>query len=333
MNALTIHGGNADDTTMSSREIAELTGKRHPDVRRDIRNMLEALKRDVSSFAHTYKDGAGREQEEYRLGRELTLTLVSGYDIPLRHRVVTRLAELESRPAIDPMQVLGDPAAMRSLLLGYTEKVLALESRVGELAPKAEALDQISAGSETLTFTQTAKVPGQKREAMKKAGALPIERRGAPGPSAPGVDVQGQVSVGDIKAAIARFRVTQEFRKITFHPVETVADLPAALRAEVQRQYGEGGQTKGLMKERDGVAHVYLIASAREKWEQTFCTNSWGTSAFAGRSPEVVSQGASEGELAPSAHAGLVGPGWPRCLPEMTRRTSHRPPRQISRSR
>jgi phage regulator Rha-like protein len=62
--------------TMTSREIAELTCKRHPDVRRDIRNMLEALKRDVSSFAHTYKDSAGRDQEEYRLDRELTLILV-----------------------------------------------------------------------------------------------------------------------------------------------------------------------------------------------------------------------------------------------------------------
>ena len=55
--------------TMSSLEIAELTGKRHPDVRRDIRNMLEALKLDVSRFAHIYKDSAGRDQEEYHIDR------------------------------------------------------------------------------------------------------------------------------------------------------------------------------------------------------------------------------------------------------------------------
>jgi hypothetical protein len=50
------------------------------------------------------------------------------------------------------------------------------------------------------------------------------------------VDVEGQVRVGDIESAIARFRVAQKFRKITFHPVETVAGSPAGLRAEIQQQ-------------------------------------------------------------------------------------------------
>lgn len=48
----------------------------------------------------------------------------------------------------DPMVVLSDPAAMRTLLLGYSEKVLALEDRVNELAPKADALDRIATFSE-----------------------------------------------------------------------------------------------------------------------------------------------------------------------------------------
>lgn len=108
----------------------------------------------------------------------------------------------------------------------------------------------------------------QKREAALKASDSPALDRGrASRTSTPGVDVEGQVGVGDIEAAIARFGVAQKFRKITFHPIETVADLPAALRAEVQQQCGERGQTKALMKERDGVAHIYLTASAHDKWE------------------------------------------------------------------
>ena len=68
---------NTNTQTMSSREIAELTGKRHPDVKRDIVNMLEQVEEDVSSFAHTYTDSQNRQQTEFKLNKELTLTLVT----------------------------------------------------------------------------------------------------------------------------------------------------------------------------------------------------------------------------------------------------------------
>ena len=41
---------------MTSREIAELTGKRHGDVKRDIRVLLEQLGVDVSKFTHSHLD-------------------------------------------------------------------------------------------------------------------------------------------------------------------------------------------------------------------------------------------------------------------------------------
>lgn len=75
---------------MSSREIAELTGKRHPDVRRDILNMIESLALDVSSFARIYKDTAGRSQEEFSLPKRETLILVSGYNVQMRARIIDR---------------------------------------------------------------------------------------------------------------------------------------------------------------------------------------------------------------------------------------------------
>lgn len=53
--------------TMTSREIAELTGKNHADVLRDIRNMLEVLKKDASIFAGIYKDAYGRDKACFNL--------------------------------------------------------------------------------------------------------------------------------------------------------------------------------------------------------------------------------------------------------------------------
>ena len=50
--------------------------------------------------------------------------------------------------AANPMAVLGDPAAMRALLLGYTEKVLALQDKVEVLEPKAEALDRFATATD-----------------------------------------------------------------------------------------------------------------------------------------------------------------------------------------
>ncbi|MBX9597117.1 MAG: Rha family transcriptional regulator [Burkholderiales bacterium] len=74
--------------TMSSLEIAQLTGKRHADIIRDIKNMLEQLNIDERNFASIYLDAYKREKPCYNLNEELTLTLTSGYSIPQRHAII-----------------------------------------------------------------------------------------------------------------------------------------------------------------------------------------------------------------------------------------------------
>lgn len=84
-------------TRMTSREIADLTGKRHPDVSRDIKTMLSELGIDVSKSARIYLDGMNRQQTEYVLDQELTFTLITGYSIKLRNAVIKRWLELENQ--------------------------------------------------------------------------------------------------------------------------------------------------------------------------------------------------------------------------------------------
>lgn len=86
---------NKSQLTMSSREIAELTNKRHPDVKRDIKNMLEQLEIGVSNFAHTYKDVQNKQQTEYLLPKKYIECLLTGYSVPLRMKVIDRMHELE----------------------------------------------------------------------------------------------------------------------------------------------------------------------------------------------------------------------------------------------
>lgn len=83
--------------TMSSREIADLTSKRHPDVKRDIEVMVEQLNLDVSKFAHNYFDSMNRQQTEYALDKELTTCLISGYNVQLRMAIIKRWTELEQQ--------------------------------------------------------------------------------------------------------------------------------------------------------------------------------------------------------------------------------------------
>lgn len=159
-----IPGRHSSVLTMSSREIAELTGKRHDHVMRDIRVMLVELHGEggLPNFGDTHiNEQNGQTYPIFRLPRREVEILVTGYSIPLRAKVIDRLHELEAQAA-DPLQALNDPATMRGLLLTYTEKVIALEHQVVELKPKAAALERITASDEALTFTQSAKVLGVK---------------------------------------------------------------------------------------------------------------------------------------------------------------------------
>ena len=88
---------NVSRTTMSSREIANVTGKRHANVKRDIAAMLKELELDVLSFEYIYLDGQNREQVEYMLDREHTDCLLTGYSAPMRMKVIRRWRELEQQ--------------------------------------------------------------------------------------------------------------------------------------------------------------------------------------------------------------------------------------------
>lgn len=82
-------------TQMTSREIAELTGKRHDHVKRDVEVMFCELELDAPKFGVIYLDSLNRQRVEYVLDQELTFTLITGYSIKLRNAVIKRWLYLE----------------------------------------------------------------------------------------------------------------------------------------------------------------------------------------------------------------------------------------------
>ena len=88
---------NQNQKTMSSREIAQLCEKEHFNVKRDCEVMFKGLQLDALKFEGIYFDSLNRQQTEYLLDEELTMTLVTGYNIVLRNRVIKRWKELEGQ--------------------------------------------------------------------------------------------------------------------------------------------------------------------------------------------------------------------------------------------
>ena len=139
--------------TMSSREIAELCEKRHDHVLRDIEKMLEDIggpksgdstdpKLGVSDFLSNYIDSTGRSLKEYRLPKDLTITLITGYRADLRYKVVKRLEELEAAARSNKVIDLKDPVVLLELLTEHASKRIEAEQRAAAAEGAAEEMGE-----------------------------------------------------------------------------------------------------------------------------------------------------------------------------------------------
>ena len=85
-------------TTMSSLEIAKLTGKNHADVCRDIRRISEQIDGGLSKFAETQIHPQNKQPfTVYHLPRAECDLVVSGYSVKYRWAIIQRWHELEAQ--------------------------------------------------------------------------------------------------------------------------------------------------------------------------------------------------------------------------------------------
>lgn len=147
---------------MTSKEIAEITGKRHCDVMEAIRVMEIAwVKIGRRKFPLTsYVDQWNREQPMYKLNKIECLYIATKFNDEARAKLVIRWEELETKerqnvPAL-PQTYL---EALKALVLSEEQKqVLALENE--SMKPKANYFDTLVERGSNLNLRDTAKMIG-----------------------------------------------------------------------------------------------------------------------------------------------------------------------------
>lgn len=133
--------------TMSSREIAELTGKRHDNVMDDCRKLRDFYAKIYSPEksgelvkSAYYIDKTGRNLPCFDLAKDACIDLITGYSLPHRHAVNQRWQELErsARPVVALPNFTDPAAAAIAWAAEYQAKQAAMLERDEAIRTKAQ---------------------------------------------------------------------------------------------------------------------------------------------------------------------------------------------------
>lgn len=149
---------------MTSLEIAEVTGKEHKNVMRDIRNILEQGVNQLNFELVEYKDKKGEMRPMYSLTKKGCLILASGYDALLREKIINRWEELETKE--QAAQLPNTYLEALKALVASEERKQALELENKAMKPKADYFDDLVERNMLTGIRDTAKELGWKQNAF-----------------------------------------------------------------------------------------------------------------------------------------------------------------------
>ena len=146
--------------TMTSLQIAEVTGMRHADVMRSIRNMEEAwTKTTQRNFPLSeYKDSTGRSLPMYQLNKTECLYVATKFNDEARAKLVIRWEELERERAAGGFQIPQNFSEALRLAAEQAERVEAQQKQIEAMKPKALFADAVATSDRSCLVAELAKI-------------------------------------------------------------------------------------------------------------------------------------------------------------------------------
>src|SRR5574344_1157354 len=136
--------------TMTSVEIAEITGKEHKNVLVDIDNLLEKGGSRLNFQPSNYNTDRGKTYRCFELTKKGCLILASGYDAVLREKIINRWEQLETEKRnggfVIPKtlsQALMLAAKQAEQIEQQQKQIEVKETQIAELTPKATYYDMV----------------------------------------------------------------------------------------------------------------------------------------------------------------------------------------------
>lgn len=150
--------------TMTSLQIAEVTGKRHSDVLEAIRNMEPAWEKvNGRKFPLVeYKDAKGEMRPMYQLTKTECLYVATKFNDEARARLVVRWEELERERATGGHLVPQTFSEALRLAAEQAERIEEQQKQIAEMSPKAEFFDAVADSKTAISIGELAKILGIK---------------------------------------------------------------------------------------------------------------------------------------------------------------------------
>lgn len=147
----------SNQKTMSSREIADLVGKQHSNIKISADRLSE--KGVIGTLAVQEFTHNGNKYTEYLLNKRDSLILVAQNCPEFTARIVDRWQELEAQ-AETGFKVPTTLSAALRLAADQADTIEAQQAKLAITTPKAEALDRITLSDGSMCLTNAAKVLG-----------------------------------------------------------------------------------------------------------------------------------------------------------------------------